>query len=176
MSSADYCEMCDLPLSTCVHGMPKPPPEPPKTAPVRTRTAAAKASPVTRRRTPERAAAPARPRLRTHQDDFKPWLVGVLQDAGGTEESEVAILEVERRMAARLLPGDRELGPQGEPRWRTALRWARKELADEGLLHAPQPGVWALTDLGRALPTEFVARPEPAEPDEPDEPDEPADG
>lgn len=169
MSGADYCEMCDLPLSTCVHGMPKPPPEPPKSAPVRTRTtSAAKASPVARRRTPERAAAPARPRLRTHQSDFRPWLVGVLQDAGGTEESEVAILEVERRMAAVLLPGDRELGPQGEPRWRTALRWARKELADEGLLHAPQPGVWALTDLGRALPTEIVARPEitadPADP------------
>ncbi len=28
----DYCELCDLPLSTCIHGMPKPvaPPEPVK--------------------------------------------------------------------------------------------------------------------------------------------------
>lgn len=172
MSSADYCEMCDLPLSTCVHGMPKPPPEPPKVAAVRARSTTTKASPVTRRRTPERAAQPAKPRLRTHQSDFKPWLVGVLQDAGGTEDAETAITTVEERMAALLLPGDRELGPQGEPRWRTALRWARKELADEGLLVAPRPGVWELTDLGRDLPTEFVARPEADEAEQADEPDD----
>lgn len=166
MSGGDYCELCDLPLSTCVHGMPKPPPEPERPAATRTRTPRAstpKAGSVTRSRTPAAAAAP-RPRLRTHQDDFKPWILGALQDVGGEQEAELVIGLVEERMAHLLLPGDRELGPQGEPRWRTALRWARKELADENLLTAPRPGVWALTALGRSVPTELVARPaEPAD-------------
>ncbi|MBZ5734461.1 winged helix-turn-helix domain-containing protein [Nocardioides sp. TRM66260-LWL] len=185
MSGGDYCDLCDLPLSTCVHGMPKPPPEEVAPAAARARTPRAKASPVTRSRTTTRAAArtpgappaPARPRLRTHQDDFKPWILGVLQDADGEDDAAAVIDRVEERMAAVLLPGDRELGPQGEPRWRTALRWARKDLADDGLLLAPRPGVWALTDAGRAVPSELVARPaEPGEPAGSAGPAEPGEG
>ena len=144
----EYCELCDLPLATCVHGMP-PAPEPVKAPP--------KASPVTRRRTTSstsgsstnaastRAAAPRR---RTDKADFKPVIVQVLQEAGGEQDAELVLARLEERLADELLPGDHETGPTGEVRWRTAARWARKELADDGLLVAPQPGVWALTDEG----------------------------
>lgn len=145
----DYCDLCDLPLSTCVHGMPAPAPAP---------AAPPKASPVTRRRTPSStgssAATPARkaPRRRTAQADFKPVIVQVLQEAGGEREADAVLAELEERLGEVLLPGDRETGPTGEVRWRTAARWARKELADDGLLVAPQPGVWALTERGMAEP------------------------
>ena len=141
----DYCEHCDLPLSTCVHGNP-PAPEPVKAPP--------KASPVTRKRvaTPraakETAAVRPAPRRRTDKAEFKPVIVQVLQEHGGEREADLVLAELEERLADVLKPGDHETGPTGEVRWRTAARWARKELADDGLLLAPQPGVWALTDEG----------------------------
>ncbi len=154
VSATDYCDLCDLPLSTCVHGMPKPvePPPPAKKAPP-------KASPVTRRRTTPASsggafgssapAAPARPRRRTPAVDFKPWIVKLLQEAGGQAESDDLLSDLEQRLGDVLRPGDLESGPTGELRWRTAARTARKELADDGLLLAPRPGTWALTDRGR---------------------------
>lgn len=141
----EYCEHCDLPLSTCVHGMP-PVPEPVKAPP--------KASPVTRRRTSAgsttTSSTPTRtaPRRRTDKADFKPVIVQVLQEAGGEQDAEAVLASLEERLADVLKPGDHETGPTGEVRWRTAARFARKELQDDGLLLAPQPGVWALTDAG----------------------------
>ena len=141
----EYCEHCDLPLSTCVHGMP-PAPEPVKAPP--------KASPVTRRRTTSSgsttSSAPVRtaPRRRTDKADFKPVIVQVLQEAGGEQEADLVLASLEERLADVLKPGDHETGPTGEVRWRTAARFARKELQDEGLLLAPRPGVWALTEAG----------------------------
>lgn len=136
----EYCDLCDLPLATCVHGMP-PAPEPVKAPP--------EASPVTRRRTTS-SSSPARiaPRRRTDKADFKPVIVQVLQEAGGEQAADLVLASVEERLADVLKPGDHETGPTGEVRWRTAARWARKELADDGLLVAPQPGVWALTEAG----------------------------
>ena len=75
-------------------------------------------------------------------------IVQVLQEAGGEQDAELVLARLEERLADVLKPGDHETGPTGEVRWRTAARWARKELADDGLLVAPQPGVWALTDEG----------------------------
>lgn len=156
----DYCELCDLPLSTCVHGMPKRPPEPvapPKATPVRRRSTAAPSGSTARvPGSSKPAAAPAKPRRRTHQDDFKPYIVRVLQEVGGEREAELVMLELEERMAEVLREGDREVGPTGEVRWRTAVRWARKELADDGFLVAPRPGVWQLTDRGAELPADAL--------------------
>lgn len=149
----DYCEHCDLPLSTCIHGRP-PAPEPvkvpPKASPVRRSTTSASGS--TSRTTSRSASAPApvrtAPRRRTDKAEFKPVIVEVLQEAGGEQEADLVLAALEERLAEVLKPGDHETGPTGEVRWRTAARWARKELADDGLLVAPQPGVWALTDEG----------------------------
>lgn len=145
----DYCEHCDLPFSTCIHGRP-PAPEPvkapPKASPVRRRTTSASGTTAGSGSAP----APVRtaPRRRTDKAEFKPVIVEVLQEAGGEQEADLVLAALEERLAEVLKPGDHETGPTGEVRWRTAARWARKELADDGLLVAPQPGVWALTDEG----------------------------
>ncbi|MSZ76058.1 MAG: hypothetical protein F2667_03000, partial [Actinobacteria bacterium] len=129
----DYCDLCDLPFSTCVHGNPPAPPP----------VAAPKATPVTRRRTPGakavKAAEPARPRLSTQPEDFKPWVVKLLQESGGRAEVDTLMEELGTRAASILLPRDLEHGPQGELRWRTAARKARVALQDDGVLIAPQP-------------------------------------
>jgi len=154
VSATDYCDLCDPPLSTGVHGMPTPvePPPPAKKAPP-------KASPVTRRRTTTASsgaasgssapAAPARPRRRTPAVDFKPWIVKLLQEAGGQAEADDLLTDLEARLGEVLRPGDRESGPTGELRRRTAARTARKELAADGLLLPPRPAPSAPTHPGR---------------------------
>ncbi|TIC84410.1 hypothetical protein [Nocardioides sp. GY 10127] len=169
MSSEAFCDLCDLPLSTCVHGMAAPPPSPharvtppPKATPVTRKRVAStepKAPRAPRASTSRPAAPPAPPRAlrRTPTVDFKPYLLLLLQEAGGEHEADLLYDALPERMAEILRPGDHETGPTGELRWRTAARKARKELADEGFVQAPQPGVLELTERGRALPPVFEA-------------------
>lgn len=153
--SDDYCEMCDLPLSQCIHGRP-PPPRP---APVR------KPSTAVRRSTAPKA--PARPastrtapvaetkrvqRKWTPPDAFRPHILAVLQDAGGELAADDVFLELEIRVDDALLAGDRETTPEGELRWRYAARRARQALVADGLMASGKPGVWALTPTGRRTP------------------------
>lgn len=136
----DYCALCDLPKSQCVHGQPPPaPPEPvsraaPRARPsraARPRTAGAAAKPVVRRWTPPEA--------------FKPLIVSVLEEAGGELETDELFLELEIVADERLLPGDRETTPEGELRWRYAARRARQALINEGVMtRGGGPGVWQL--------------------------------
>ena len=140
----DYCELCDLPLSTCVHGLPPEPPKPARPAP------APRAPRATRTTTTRTRVEPARPpRRRTAPEALAPVILDVLRDLGGEAEADDVLVEVEERYADRFLAQDHETGPQGELRWRTAARTARKALADEGLLVAPRPGLWSLTERGR---------------------------
>lgn len=140
----DYCEHCDLPLSTCIHGNPPaPPPEPVrKASPVRT-TRAPRAAAGSRGSAA--AATPPRARRRTPAEDFELHVVAVLEARGGEASAEEVMTAVGERMAEAFRPGDEEKGPTGELRWRTACRTARKNLADQGRLLAPSPGVWRLT-------------------------------
>ncbi len=146
----DYCEHCDLPYSTCVHGNPPaPPPEPaPRAARTRTTTRTAAATGTTARAAakPAKAAAPARPRRRTPPEDFEPRIISVLATLGGEATAEDVMDAIGEQASESLRSGDLEAGPTGELRWRTACRTARKHLADGGRLVAPQPGVWRLTD------------------------------
>jgi hypothetical protein len=58
--------------------------------------------------------------------------------------------EVERRMASRLLEGDRAAVSTGEVRWRNATRWERMQMAKEGLIKkGTRAGWWELTDAGK---------------------------
>lgn len=149
MSDADYCDLCDLPTSQCVHGRPPPEPTAPTTRPV-TRSS--------RSRTPTRT--PAKPpastsvskpvsRRWTPPDVFKPLIVAVLQDAGGELEADELFLELEVRADEHLLQGDRETTPEGELRWRYAARRARMALIAEGLMTKTTPGVWQLAGPGQ---------------------------
>ena len=139
MSAPDEnCDFCDLPKSQCVHGQPPPPPPPGKVAKP---AAAPKKRPPTRSR-PEPTPRPA---LRwTPPESFKPLILSVLQQAGGELDTDEVFLELEDLAADRLLPGDRESTPEGELRWRYAVRRARVALIDEGLMTKSRPGVWQL--------------------------------
>lgn len=144
--SADYCEMCDLPLSQCIHGMPAPAPEP-KVAP-------RKASPVVRRTSAARTSTPPAPARRvvrrwTPPEAFAPHILAVLQDAGGELDTDAFFARLEERLGEEMLAGDREKTPEGELRWRYAARRARQALINEGLMAKGRPGVWELTSAGR---------------------------
>ncbi len=139
--SDDYCDLCDLPLSTCVHGMPAPPPAPPpalRPSKVVRRTAspaARVAPPVPTRRSPRKWTPPA---------DFTPHIISVLEEAGGELDSDDAFSALEARLVDELLEGDRQLTPEGELRWRYAARRARQSLISEGVMSKGAPGVWSL--------------------------------
>lgn len=140
-ASAEYCELCDLPLVTCVHGQPPPPPK-------------AVTRPAPRARTVSRKTVPGTPPKRvqrrwTPPDALRTPILTVLQDAGGELDAEDLFLELEIVVEDRLLEGDRETTPEGELRWQYAARRARRALIDEGLMASGRPGVWELTDTGR---------------------------
>jgi len=141
----DYCDLCDLPLSTCIHGMPAPPP-------AATAAPSARAPRATATRKPSVRTATSKPspvRKRTEQETFRPYIVQLLKDEGALETAEVMEL-LEERMTEVLLERDRQKAPTGEVRWHTAARAERKAMIDEGLIVPAQPGIWQLTDRGRA--------------------------
>src|SRR3954469_13919750 len=142
----EYCDLCDLPLSTCVHGMPKPPPAPaaPARAP-RTRTSTPRASAVRTSTTPSRA-----PSRVTDQSAFRPHIVRILK-LEGTLETEDMLLELEMAMEDELRERDRSPTPTGEIRWHQSARSERKAMIDAGLMAGGKPGVWELTEAGRAV-------------------------
>jgi hypothetical protein len=137
MDPSDYCELCDLPRSQCIHG--RPPPEakatPPRKAPVRRKSAPARPP-----------GAPARPVVRrwTPPEAFRPLILQVLAEAGGQLDAEEMFFELELATEDRLLPGDRETTPEGELRGRYAARRARVALIAEGAMTKAAPGVWKL--------------------------------
>lgn len=142
----DYCDLCDLPLSTCIHGMPAPPPAP-VPAP---RTPRSPRATATRKPTVKvTQAAPAAIRKRTEQETFRPFILQLLQEEGALETAEVMELLADR-MAEVLLERDKQKSPTGEIRWQTVARAERKAMMDEGLIVAAQPGVWQLTESGKA--------------------------
>ena len=119
----DYCALCDLPKSQCVHG--RPPPAEPR--PV-TRTASPpRTSGAARSKAPRPSAKPVSRRW-TPPEVFKPLILAVLKEAGGELEADEVFLELEIMAGDRLLPGDLETTPEGELRWRFAARRARQAL------------------------------------------------
>lgn len=138
--SDDYCDLCDLPLSTCVHGMPPAPPPPP--APVK----APRVRTTTTRKATSTAATTTRtaPRKWTPPEVLAPAIVATLTDAGGELEQEELFRRLEELMAERLTDADHQTTPEGELRWRYAARKARQTLLSEGVMTKGRPGVWQL--------------------------------
>jgi Mrr N-terminal domain len=139
----DYCDLCDLPRSQCVHGLPAPTPAPPKPA----RKATSRPKSAKRVAT---TTVPARPRRWTPPEAIRPHVIHVLREAGGELEAEDAFHRLEERMADSLLEADRERTPEGELRWRYAARKARQALIADGLMAKVRPGLWQLTEVGLA--------------------------
>ena len=140
MTASDiHCDLCDLPLSQCVHGLPPPAPKPVTKSPPKPRTKATARS--------RASGVPDKPVIRrwTPPEVFKPLILAVLQEAGGELDADELFLELEIMADDRLLPGDRETTPEGELRWQYAARRARLALINEGLMTKGKPGVWQLT-------------------------------
>jgi hypothetical protein len=135
-----YCDFCDLPMAQCIHGQP-PRPKPAVRSSPKPRKRAVARPPAT-----QRAEKPVRRRW-TPPDALKPLILAVLREAGGELDAEELFLELEIMSEDRLLPGDRETTPEGEPRWHYAARRARMALIDEGLMTKGIPGVWKLAKL-----------------------------
>jgi len=125
-----------------VHGQPPTPP------PIK----ATKAAPAPRKRpaSPKRST-PVEPVTRrwTPPEAFKPLILTVLEQAGGTLDADDLFVELEVLAQDRLLPGDSELTPGGELRWRYAARRARMALIEDGLMTKTRPGVWQLPGPGK---------------------------
>lgn len=163
--SEDYCDLCDLPLSTCVHGMPPAPKEEPPAPAVRTtrtpRAAAERPARAPRAAKPKASAVevPVRraPRRWTPPEFFVPHVLVLLQQAGGELDNDSFFVALEERVGEHLIAGDHERTPEGELRWRRAARVARRDLAADGLVQTGTPGVWALTSDGLAHDTGFSA-------------------
>jgi hypothetical protein len=139
----EYCELCDLPRSQCIHGLPAPTPaSKPAARKTTTRPKPAKRMATTK--------APARPRRWTPPEAFRPQILDVLRDAGGELEAEDVFKRLEERMVDALLEADQERTPEGELRWRLAARKARQALITDGLMAKSRPGLWELTAAGLA--------------------------
>lgn len=137
-ATEDYCELCDLPKSQCVHGRPPPVPQEAVKAPPKPRKRAATAARST--------AAPPRVVTRrwTRPEELKPLILTVLEQAGGELEADELFLELEILAEDLLKPGDSEMTPEGELRWRYAARRARVELLADGRMTKAGPGIWKL--------------------------------
>lgn|SRR5690606_12878293 len=148
MNGDDYCELCDLPLSQCPHGQPKPEPVVP----------AAKAPKTPK---PKKAAAPKAPRAKkstttagivtktaerrwTSSDELEPLVVQILDAAGGSLANDAVLAQIEERIADSFRAGDRDRTPTGEMRWQLAARKARQSLINQGVMVKERPGVWTL--------------------------------
>ncbi|MGN0064781.1 MAG: hypothetical protein ACI379_11105 [Nocardioides sp.] len=157
--SEDYCDLCDLPLSTCVHGMPPAPMvEPPAPTPRATRSTSTRTT-TPRAKAPKKAAAevPVRraPRRWTPPEFFAPHVLALLQEAGGELGNDALFEALEARVADDLIAGDHESTPEGELRWRRAARVARRNLSADGLMQTGTPGVWVLTGEGLSHDGDF---------------------
>ena len=139
----EYCELCDLPRSQCIHGLPAPTPAAKPAA----RKTTSRPKPAKRVATTK---TPARPRRWTPPEAFGPDILAVLREAGGELEAEDVFKRLEERMAEVLLEADQERTPEGELRWRYAARRARQALIADGLMAKSRPGVWELADAGFA--------------------------
>ncbi|MET8909526.1 winged helix-turn-helix domain-containing protein [Micromonospora sp. NPDC004551] len=88
-------------------------------------------------------------RGQTPQKAFRAYILAILQEAGGRQEADKLLAELERRMEHVFLEGDYRVLDGGEVRWRNAARWERKDMVDEGLIKPTEHrGVWELTRKG----------------------------
>jgi len=153
--SDDYCELCDLPRSTCVHGRPAPPPPTRAAAPAKPRTGRATSSRASRTASGPSSASPSVPTRRTARrwtppDEIRPHILGVLREAGGSLDAEAVFDRLEGRLEGVLIEGDHGTTPEGELRWRYAARRARQGMIAEGVMVKGRPGVWQLSGRGLA--------------------------
>lgn len=142
----DYCELCELPRSQCIHGQPPPEPKQAVKAPSKSKS---KPNPKPKpKKAPVSRAVPATKPVTlrwTPPEVFKPLIVSVLERAGGELVADEVYQELESLAGDRLRAADHDTTPEGEPRWQYAARRARVALIAEGRMTKGRPGVWQLS-------------------------------
>jgi hypothetical protein len=86
----------------------------------------------------------------TDQTAFRPHIVRILKTEGSLETEDM-LLELEMAMEDELRDRDRAPTPTGEIRWHQSARSERKAMIDAGLMAGGKPGIWELTEAGRAV-------------------------
>ncbi|WP_112669117.1 restriction system modified-DNA reader domain-containing protein [Micromonospora saelicesensis] len=107
---------------------------------------------------PSLKVPPQRPvgrmRGQTPQTAFRTYILAILQEAGGRQEADKLLAELERRMEHTFLEGDYRILGRREVRWRNAARWERNDMVNDGLIKRSESrGVWELTSKGMNAPT-----------------------
>lgn len=84
------------------------------------------------------------------QRDYAVPLLEVLASMPGHQAAPRAVIaEIERRHGERIPPEQREKVPSGtDVRWENWVAWERANLIRLGLMAAPAPGIWAITEAG----------------------------
>jgi hypothetical protein len=81
----------------------------------------------------------------TPRQVYREALLKVLRDAGGEMETAKAVESVGKLLKDRLRPIDLAKLRTGEERWVNSIRFARKDLIDQGRLDSRAPhGIWRL--------------------------------
>jgi len=81
----------------------------------------------------------------TPRSVYRDTLLKVLRDAGGELETAKAIEGVGNLLKDRRRPIDMAKLPSGEERWMNSIRFARKDLVDQGKIDGRAPhGMWRL--------------------------------
>ncbi len=90
------------------------------------------------------------PGLRTRTERYRPEILTVLADMGGSGSTKAVREALERRLGSTLNEFDRARLPSGMSlRWWNAAMWCRREMVQDGLLSGTSPrAVWELTDAG----------------------------
>ncbi|RLV50402.1 hypothetical protein D9V37_04970 [Nocardioides mangrovicus] len=142
--SEEWCDHCDLPLATCVHG--RPPAPPAAAAPKPARQPRARREPAAPRKKATAGVVVRRSaRTMTPAASFRPHILAVLDEHDGECEAEALLAALHERMEPELLEQDLAI-VNGEVRWRQTARRERAAMTTDGLLAPPRtPGVWELS-------------------------------
>jgi hypothetical protein len=90
-------------------------------------------------------------------------IIFVLGELDGRATKAQVLDEIERRGLIVPTTEDREIVSSGEERWRNRAAWERNALVNEGMIHAPTRGEWALTPAGwKSYEAEFLPSDEAA--------------
>jgi hypothetical protein len=87
----------------------------------------------------------------TQVEDYVLPILYVLEQLGGSGETGDVVDRVGEFMADCLTERDRQPLESGEIRWQNYVRWARKDMKEEGLLKEDSPyGLWEISRKGEA--------------------------
>lgn len=83
------------------------------------------------------------------QREYRPYILTILREAGGSKSMNQVLAEVERRMGPRFREADYRVVSKDELKWRNAARWERNDMVKDGLIKKDgRRGVWELTERG----------------------------